>query len=46
MKRYNMVIFYRKGFILDFIWQDQGIVQHNHIEEKVKSRAEITTSRK
>ena len=32
----SMVIFYRKGFTLDFIWQDQGIVQYNHIEGKGK----------
>ena len=28
----SMIIFYRKGFELDFIWQDKGIVQYNHLE--------------
>ena len=30
----SMVIFYRKGFFLDFIWQDTGIVQYTHLEGK------------
>ena len=29
-----MIIFYRKGFFLDFIWQDTGIVQYTHLEGK------------
>ena len=32
----SMAIFYRKGFELDFIWQDKGIVQYNHIEGQGK----------
>jgi cupin fold WbuC family metalloprotein len=30
----SMIIFYRKGFFLDFIWQDTGIVQYTHLEGK------------